>query len=140
MLKVVTTHNDVLTSDIEGQRNPLKELAHNEHVLLYRLHIKIVQVPLQESNLLVSFELSLTLSNRVIVAHALEKLIVDQAFDFLEIKRVGITLTDFLTRVSKQIEKSLEHTLVLDNIEILQANNIGFELFRGSRVVFRNAG
>jgi len=78
VLDVVAAGNHVLTSNFEGELDPAQQLAHHEREVLHLLLVEFLDVGAQEANLLVVEEVALPTAQRLVAAHLLEELLVDQ--------------------------------------------------------------
>lgn len=77
VLNCVASIHNILASNLEGQLNPVKQLAHNEGKVLNLLFVKFFNVCLEEANLLELLKVTVTASKGLVAAHSLEKLLIN---------------------------------------------------------------
>jgi len=126
----VASAPDVINAQIECLSDPPMDAAKDDRVFINLSFIDRFDILLHEAQLLVFFEVSFTLSERLVLAHALEEIIIDHTLDLFEVELVCFPLAHFFAFVAKQVEESLEDAGHLHDIQFFQVAEGLFPVLR----------
>ena len=116
----ITTVFHVLCTQFQSLRYPAEDAAKDGRVVVDLLFLHTLDHPLLEAQFLVHLKVIFTLTEGIVLGHALEEVLSNQLLRLLEVQFVRITLTDHLTVVFQQIEEDLEHSGHLKHVQVLQ--------------------